>query len=79
MPYFDSLSQLSFKPKDKIALFVPIFTPYVEIANLPSNEFEIVMIHASEGMKIIPMWQYPKEELDKLKDTSIKLACGQSK
>ena len=52
---------------------MPIFTPYVEIANLPSNEFEIVMIHASEVNEDgIPTWQYPKEELDKLKDTSIK-------
>ena len=63
------------KPKDKIALFVPIFTPYLEIATLPCNEFETVFIHASavneEG---VPTWQYPKEELDKLKDTSIKLA-----
>ncbi|MBQ8992605.1 MAG: aspartate 4-decarboxylase [Turicibacter sp.] len=74
---FDSLKQNQLlKPKDKIALFVPIFTPYVEIANLPSNEFEIVMIHASEVNEAgVPTWQYPKEELDKLKDTSIKLAC----
>lgn len=74
---FDSLkANYLLKPKDKIALFVPIFTPYVEIANLPSNEFEIVMIHASEVNEDgIPTWQYPKEELDKLKDTSIKLAC----
>lgn len=74
---FDSLkANLILKPKDKIALFVPIFTPYVEIANLPSNEFEIVMIHAKEVNEAgVPTWQYPKEELDKLKDTSIKLAC----
>ncbi len=74
---FDSLkSNYLLKPKDKIALFVPIFTPYVEIANLPSNDFEIVMIHASEvNEEGVPTWQYPKEELDKLKDTSIKLAC----
>lgn len=74
---FDSLkANLILKPKDKIALFVPIFTPYVEIANLPSNEFDIVMIHAKEVNEDgVPTWQYPKEELDKLKDTSIKLAC----
>ena len=74
---FDSLKQNHLlKPKDKIALFVPIFTPYVEIANLPSNEFEVIMIHASEVNEAgVPTWQYPKEELDKLKDTSIKLAC----
>ncbi len=72
----DSLkSNYLLKPKDKIALFVPIFTPYLEIATLPSNEFEMVFIHASavneEG---VPTWQYPTEELDKLKDTDIKLA-----
>lgn len=74
---FDSLkANFILKPKDKIALFVPIFTPYVEIANLPSNEFEIVWIHASEVNEAgVPTWQYPKEELDKLKDPSIKLAC----
>lgn len=64
------------KPKDKIALFVPIFTPYLEIANLPSNEFDIVRIQASEvNQEGVPTWQYPKEELDKLKDPTIKVAC----
>lgn len=64
------------KPKDKIALFVPIFTPYLEIANLPSNEFDIVPIQASEvNQEGVPTWQYPKEELDKLKDPTIKVAC----
>ena len=74
---FDSLkANYLLKPKDKIALFVPIFTPYLEIAALPSNEFEIVRIHASEvDQEGVPTWQYPKEELDKLKDPSIKLAC----
>lgn len=74
---FDSLkaNQL-LKPKDKIALFVPIFTPYVEIANLPSNEFDLVYIQASEvDENGVPTWQYPIEELDKLKDPDIKLAC----
>lgn len=64
------------KPKDKIALFVPIFTPYLEIAGLPNHDFEVVMIQASEVNEAgVPTWQYPKEELDKLKDPQIKLAC----
>ena len=74
---FDSLKMNGLlKPKDKVALFVPIFTPYIEIANLPTNDFELIRIHASAvDENGAPTWQYPKEELDKLKDTSIKVAC----
>ena len=40
---FDSLiANRILSPGDKIALFVPIFTPYVEIANLPRYHFDIV-------------------------------------
>ena len=74
---FDSLmANRILKQGDKIALFVPIFTPYVEIAGLPNYDFEIVKVYASEVNEDgRHTWQYPKEELDKLADPSIKLAC----
>lgn len=57
----------------KIAIMVPIFPPYVEIPHLARYSFELVEIYASavdeEGRHT---WQYPKSELDKLKDPSIK-------
>lgn len=74
---FDSLfANRLLSPGDKIALFVPIFTPYVEIANLPRYNFEIIKIYASQvNADGRHTWQYPKEQLEKLADTSIKLAC----
>lgn len=60
-------------PKDKIAIMTPIFTPYLEIPYIPRYDFEVVDINASE---LLPdgehNWQYPKSEIDKLKDKSIK-------
>lgn len=58
---------------DKIALMVPVFTPYLEIPHLPRYNFEIVYINASEITKNgTHTWQYPESELNKLKDSSIK-------
>jgi aspartate 4-decarboxylase len=58
---------------DRIALMVPIFTPYLEIPLLERYAFDIVELEASrtteEGLHT---WQYPDEEIDKLKDPSIK-------
>ena len=53
---------------DKIAIAVPIFTPYIEMP--PLNDYELVTIdlNASEEMN----WQYPDKELDKLLDPAIK-------
>lgn len=57
----------------KIALMVPIFTPYLEVPHLPRYNFEVVYLRASELTKDgTHTWQYPNSELDKLKDTSIK-------
>jgi aspartate 4-decarboxylase len=57
----------------KIALMVPIFTPYLEVPHLPRYNFEVVYLRASELTKDgTHTWQYPNLELDKLKDTSIK-------
>lgn len=61
---------------DRIALMTPIFTPYLEIPGLDRYEFDVVNIKAklmdAEGLHV---WQYPDEELDKLRDPSIKLLC----
>ncbi|WP_297420962.1 aspartate 4-decarboxylase [Clostridium sp.] len=58
---------------DKIALLVPVFTPYLEIPHLPRYNFEIVYIRAIELTKDgTHTWQYPDSELSKLKDCSIK-------
>ena len=74
---FDSLEAYRLLcPGDKIALLVPIFTPYLDIPELPRYNFKVVSIYASElNDKGRHTWQYPKEELDKLADTDIKLAC----
>ncbi|MDE6582395.1 MAG: aspartate 4-decarboxylase, partial [Duncaniella sp.] len=61
---------------DRIALMTPIFTPYLEIPGLDRYEFDVVNIEAklmdADGLHV---WQYPDEELDKLRDPSIKLLC----
>lgn len=72
---FDSLVANSLlNPGDKIALMTPIFTPYLEIPHLPHYKFNVVNIHANElDSNGNATWQYPLEELEKLKDTSIKV------
>ncbi|MEV3937510.1 aspartate 4-decarboxylase [Glycomyces sp. NPDC049804] len=58
---------------DRIALMVPIFTPYLEIPHLQRYDFDIVELEASKNTdEGIHTWQYPDEEIDKLKDPSIK-------
>lgn len=58
---------------DKIALMTPIFTPYLEIPLLPRYNFEVIKIRATETKADgTHTWQYPKEELEKLRDKSIK-------
>jgi len=73
---FDSLMQnFLIKRGDKVALFVPIFTPYIEIPELDRFDFEVIHITASgktsEGYHD---WCYPEEELEKLKDPAIRIA-----
>lgn len=72
---FDSLMENFLVNKgDKIALLVPTFTPYIEIPELDRNSFEVVNIQASSTTKDgLHTWQYPDEEIDKLKDPSIKV------
>lgn len=71
---FDSLFKNHLLPKgSKIAVMVPIFPPYIEIPKLPSNDYELVEIKASEiDEEGNHTWQYPDEELDKLRDKDIK-------
>lgn len=71
---FDSLTSNKLLNKgDKIALMTPIFTPYLEIPHLPNYNFEVIRIHANDlDENNNPTWQYPIEELEKLKDTNIK-------
>lgn len=71
---FDSLiSNKLLKKGDKIAIMTPIFTPYLEIPLLPRYDFQVVKINASgENNLGSHSWQYPKDQLRKLCDTSIK-------
>jgi aspartate 4-decarboxylase len=59
---------------DKVALAVPMFTPYIEVCHLDRFHFDIVELNASE---LSPSdgrhtWQYPDAEIDKLLDPSVK-------
>lgn len=56
-------------PGDRIALGVPIFTPYLELPRLPEYRFEVVPIAQDEAT----LWRYPAAEVDKLLDPRIKL------
>ena len=53
---------------DTIAMGVPIFTPYLEMAHLEDYDLHYVPIHAKQEKK----FQYPDEELEKLLDPKIK-------
>lgn len=71
---FDSLQENHLLSKgDKVAIMVPIFPPYVEIPELARYDFDVVEIQASsvdaDGNHT---WQYPDEEIDKLRDESVK-------
>ena len=73
---FDSLMQnFLLKQGDKVALFAPVFTPYIEIPELDRFDFEVILIQASGTTKDgFHSWEYPDEELEKLKDSGIKVA-----
>src|SRR4026207_2246632 len=53
---------------DTIALGVPIFTPYLEMAHLEDYDLHYVEIHAKQDAQ----FQYPDAELEKLLDPKIK-------
>lgn len=75
---FDSIQENFLANKgDKMALMVPIFTPYIEIPELERFNFDVVNISANkiEQAGGFHTWQYPPEEIDKLKDPSVKVLC----
>lgn len=56
------------QPGDRIALGVPIFTPYLEVARLPEYRFDVVRVTQDEAAQ----WRYPAAEIDKLRDPRVK-------
>lgn len=72
---FDSLQANHLLNKgDTVALMSPIFTPYIEIPKLDRYEFDVVNVYAnSKDKEGYHTWQYPREELDKLRDPKVKL------
>lgn len=56
---------------DKIAIMTPIFSPYLEIPQIPEYGLESVYIRADEDNN----WQFSQQELNKLLDKKIKLLC----
>ena len=66
---FQSLLQSQLlAPGDRIALGVPIFTPYLELPRLAEYRFELVEIAQDETA----LWRYPAAQLDKLRDPKVK-------
>jgi aspartate 4-decarboxylase len=55
-------------PGDRIALGVPIFTPYLELPRLPEYGFEVVEVAQDEAAR----WRYPPAQIDKLRDPRVK-------
>lgn len=56
------------RPGDRIALGVPIFTPYLEVPRLPEYRFDVVLVAQDEAAQ----WRYPSAEIDKLRDPRVK-------
>ena len=57
------------KAGDKVAIGMPVFTPYIEIPELAQYALEEVPIHADPDNG----WQYSDAELDKLRDPAVKI------
>ncbi|MGY0024218.1 bifunctional aspartate transaminase/aspartate 4-decarboxylase [Streptomyces sp. cg35] len=74
---FDSLMKNGvLKKGDKIALMVPVFTPYIEIPELDTYEFDVTYVEANMFAEAgVREWRYPEEEVAKLEDPEIKLVC----
>jgi aspartate 4-decarboxylase len=67
---FNTLKQNGLvKRGDKVAIGMPVFTPYIEIPELEEYGLEEVAINADPKQG----WQYPDSELEKLKDPAIKI------
>lgn len=62
-------------PGDRIALFLPTFAPYIEIAQLASTHFHIVPIRAKKVTTAAgSVYEYTAAELNKLYDPRVKAA-----
>jgi aspartate 4-decarboxylase len=74
---FDSLMQNGLLAKgDTIALFLPTFTPYIEICHLERFSFKIVEIEADEVRKDgSHTWHFTDKQLDKLANKKVKLVA----
>ncbi|MEW1903001.1 bifunctional aspartate transaminase/aspartate 4-decarboxylase [Streptomyces sp. NPDC086147] len=74
---FDSLMKNGLLRKgDRIALMVPVFTPYIEIPELDTYDFDVVKVEANLFTETgVRQWRYPAEEVAKLEDPSVKLVC----
>ena len=55
-------------PGDRIAVGMPIFTPYIEIPHL--NDYQLVEVQVNADAA--GGWQYPAAELEKLADPAVK-------
>ncbi|WP_300701090.1 aspartate 4-decarboxylase [Bacteroides sp.] len=71
---FDSLQENFLLNKgDRIVLMVPVFTPYIEIPQLDRYQFQVTKLHANRmSPDGLHLWQYSDEDIDRLKDPSIK-------
>ncbi|MFE2722408.1 bifunctional aspartate transaminase/aspartate 4-decarboxylase [Kitasatospora sp. NPDC059327] len=74
---FDSLLKNGVLRKgDKIALMVPVFTPYIEIPALDTYDFEVVEVQADQLAETgVRQWRYPPEQIAKLADPAVRLVC----
>src|SRR5215831_9834518 len=75
---FDSLMVNGLLKKgDTVALFVPTFTPYIEICHLERFSFNVVNIEADEMRKSDGghTWHYSDKQLQKLANGKIKLVA----
>ncbi|MFD3995965.1 bifunctional aspartate transaminase/aspartate 4-decarboxylase [Streptomyces sp. NPDC058548] len=74
---FDSLTKNGIlRKRDRIALMVPVFTPYIEIPELDTYDFDVVTVNASLFAETgVREWRYPAEEVAKLADPSVRMVC----
>lgn len=73
--FFDVLKQNFLLDKgDKIALMVPVFTPYIEIPQLSEFDYDVFNIKADvmtpDGLHT---WQYDPQDIEKLRDPKYKM------
>ncbi|MEC5386567.1 aspartate 4-decarboxylase [Uliginosibacterium sp. H3] len=74
---FDSLMQNGLLKKgDSVALFLPTFTPYIEICHLERFSFNVVGIHGDAvGKDGAHTWHYTDAQLEQLADPKIKMVA----